>query len=223
MTEPEPNLTRANRKKRRKWSNNLLNILIAIVVVLIVAISATIIGGGKDKATDKGIPSEKEIVATDKADATKEDEDENLDEVSNTEKKSDEPADTEDEETDEAEDKKSGVVTYESPDDKLIAKTIIDPAWEPIATQQTGKHVSLYDGKSADWNEKEQALAYATELDQNAMIIWKIKNGGSPSQSIGIVSSKDRAEKYRVYLEWVDDKGWQPVKMDVLTTLNFDY
>ncbi len=29
--------------------------------------------------------------------------------------------------------------------------------------------------------------------------------------------------KYRVYLEWVDEKGWKPVKMDILNTLDFEY
>ena len=64
--------------------------------------------------------------------------------------------------------------------------------------------------------KKLKALAYATGLSKDTMIIWKIKNGGSPQKSIGIVSTKDKVEKYRVYLEWVDGKGWKPVKMDVL-------
>ncbi len=61
------------------------------------------------------------------------------------------------------------------------------------------------------------------DLPEDALIIWKIKNGGSPQKSIGIVSTKDKVEKYRVYLEWVDEKGWKPVKMDVLNTLDFNY
>ena len=71
--------------------------------------------------------------------------------------------------------------------------------------------------------KKQQALAYATGLSQDSMIFWKIKNGGGPQKSVGIVSSKDKVEKYRVYLEWVDGKGWKPVKMDVLKTLDFEY
>ena len=30
--------------------------------------------------------------------------------------------------------------------------------------EQTGEHVSLYDGESVDWDEKKQAIAYATGL-----------------------------------------------------------
>ncbi|MBO1912120.1 YrrS family protein, partial [Microvirga sp. 3-52] len=99
----------------------------------------------------------------------------------------------------------------------------IKTGWEPIGTKQTGEHVSLYDGKSVDWQEKISAISYATDLAEDALIIWKIKNGGSPQKSIGIVSTKDKVEKYRVYLEWIDEKGWKPVKMDVLNTLDFDY
>ena len=47
-----------------------------------------------------------------------------------------------------------GVVKYESSDDPVVKETIIQTGWEPIGTTQTGEHVSLYDGKSADWNEK---------------------------------------------------------------------
>ena len=86
---------------------------------------------------------------------------------------------------------KPGSVTSVPSDDAIIAETITDTAWKPIGTTQTGEHVSLYDGKSVDWNEKKQALAYATGLSQDSMIFWKIKNGGGPQKSIGIVSSRD--------------------------------
>ncbi len=117
----------------------------------------------------------------------------------------------------------AGSVTYITPDDAIIAETITNASWQPIGTTQTGEHASQYDRASVDWAEKQQALAYATGLSQDSMIFWKIKNGGGPQKSVGIVSSKNKAEKYRVYLEWVDGQGWKPVKMDVLNTLDFDY
>lgn len=51
------------------------------------------------------------------------------------------------------------------------------------------------------------------------MIVWFIKNGGSPDTAIGTVSSKDKKDKYRVYMKWVKNKGWKPTKMEVLKTL----
>lgn len=227
MNGPEPNLSRTNRKKGRKWSNNLLNILIGVVVVLIIIFSVSIFNGDKD--SDKAAEEEtllNEETAADKddvpdkdneqADASKKDD--NVEESDNAETGSDEKTEIE-----EAGSEKSGQVTYVSSDDKLISETIIKTAWEPIGTSQTGDHVSRYDGNSVDWKEKQEALAYATGLSTDSMIFWKIKNGGDPQKSIGIVSSKDSAEKYRVYLEWVEEQGWKPVKMDVLTSLDFDY
>lgn len=221
MTEPEQNLSRVNRKKERKWSNNLLNILIAVVAIAIIIISLVIFTGGKDS----GDVTEKGLAATEE----REDDEKNQDvDIKKKDDNSDDAKDVEGDSnelpTDEVVDAdESGVVTYASPDDKLIAETIINTAWEPIATKQTGNHVSLYDGKSVDWNEKQEALAYATGLSKDSMIFWKIKNGGSPQQAIGIVSSPDKVEKYRVYLEWIEEAGWKPVKMDVLTTLDFAY
>ena len=84
-------------------------------------------------------------------------------------------------------------------------------------------HISSYDGKSIDWIEKQKAIAYATGNSVDSLVFWKVKNGGSPEKSIGIVESKETSEKYRVYIEWVNGEGWQPVKVDVLNTLDFAY
>ena len=47
---------------------------------------------------------------------------------------------------------------------KSSQKQLLIPAWEPIGQQQTGEHVSLYDGKSADWNEKNEQLPMRLDL-----------------------------------------------------------
>ena len=125
--------------------------------------------------------------------------------------------------TSDDETRNDGTVTIVPSEDEFVARRSSITSWKPIGTTQTGEHVSLYDGKSVDWEEKKQAIAYATGLPSDSMIFWKIKNGGGPQKSIGIVSSRDSKEKYRVYLEWIDGQGWKPVKMDILTTLDFDY
>jgi cytoskeletal protein RodZ len=233
MTEREPDFSRVERKKGRNRSNRILNSMIAVVVLLIVIASATILFGNKE---------DQEIVGEDSANTeeTKDDvtanEGESIEDSNPTteENKSepaittetddaDESATTNGDETSEEESDGAGTVTYNPSDDAIIAETITDSTWKPIGTTQTGEHVSLYDVKSVDWNEKKQALAYATGLSQDSMIFLKIKNGGGPQKSIGIVSSRDSSQKYRVYLEWVDGEGWKPVKMDKLTTLDFDY
>ncbi len=225
MTEPEQNLSRRNRKKKRNRANNILNLLIAVVVVLIITVASTIFLKGGD---DNQVIEKNSSLTTEQ---TPEEEDGSQaagDGDGDDDVQSDESQDGQEDFAiaDEAEgemDEQSGVITYMSPDDDVIAETLVDTSWEPIGTTQTGEHVSKYDGQSVDWEEKKQALAYATGLPVDTMEFWKIKNGGSPQHSIGIVSSADKSEKYRVYLEWIDGEGWKPVKMDVLKTLNFDY
>nr|WP_316047467.1 YrrS family protein [Planococcus glaciei] len=99
----------------------------------------------------------------------------------------------------------------------------MNTSWEPVGTKQTGKHVSVYDKGSVDWNEKINAISYATGLSQDNMYVMMIKNGGGPQKSIGVVQSKDKSQKYRVHLEFKDGEGWKPVKMDVLKTLEGAY
>lgn len=246
MAKGGPDLSRAGRNRNRKNSSMMLNILIGVVVLLIIIVTATIILGNKDD----GKVADSDLITTDGADDLSEEptspviedeeaiEDEEVVDETATENAVDEPSSTdspaeqqeakvepepEPEVNKDDDSTGAGSVTYITPDDEIIAETVINASWNPIGTTQTGEHASQYDGASVDWAEKQQALAYATGLSQDSMIFWKIKNGGGPQKSVGIVSSTNKAEKYRVYLEWVDGEGWKPVKMDVLNTLDFDY
>lgn len=241
MAEREPDFSRSGRNRNRRGSSLLLNMLIGVVVLLIIIVAAIIfINGNNEEKVDNG-----EMITTDGVDNpsdevtspilededTSAEDDEAVEEPVVEDSTSDptteqseaivEPDPEMDEEGDGA--SAGGSVTYVTSDDEIIAETVINAAWQPIGTTQTGEHASQYDGESVDWAEKQQALAYATGLSQDSMIFWKIKNGGDPQKSVGIVSTKDKVEKYRVYLEWVDGKGWKPVKMDVLKTLEFEY
>lgn len=222
MTDPENNYSRLNRKKGRKRSDKILNILIGAVIVALI-ITASIVFSGQDEEADKkdSLPPEEASndSTNDKNDALENEEDEG----SSSDLEIDDSDVTNGSEIEKEEDEESGIVTYLDPDDEVVVESIIDSSWEPIGTEQTGEHTSLYDGSSVDWKEKQEAIAYATGLASEDTITWKIKNGGSPQKSIGIVSSKDKVEMYRVYLEWIEHEGWQPVKLDVLNTLDFDY
>ena len=222
MTDPENNFSRLNRKKGRKRADKVLNILIVAVVVAIVITATIIFTGGNDEMDKKNEEDPSSTEETKENVAKDEDEDESEENDANSDEENVEDAADYPEVIAEEKDE-SGVVTYLYSDDEIIEQSIVDPSWQPIATTQTGEHVSVYDKNSVDWKEKQEAIADATGLSIEDTITWKIKNGGSPQKSIGIVSSKDEAEKYRVYLEWIENEGWQTVKMDVLKTLDFDY
>ena len=66
-----------------------------------------------------------------------------------------------------------------------------------------------------------KAVSYATGLDQANMTIWFLgRDKSGESDSVGTVSSKDKQQKFRVYLKWVDGDGWKPTKVEVLSQIN---
>ncbi|WP_422123097.1 YrrS family protein [Planococcus sp. X10-3] len=116
-----------------------------------------------------------------------------------------------------------GTITRQESNDPIVKESIINTSWEPVGTSQSGDHVSVYDTNSVDWQEKIDAITYATGLAEGDMYILHIGNGGGPQKSVGTVQSKDKSEKYRVHLEWVETEGWKPVKMDILNTVEGAY
>lgn len=106
--------------------------------------------------------------------------------------------------------------------DPIVASVILDPAWEPTPTTQTGEHVSLYVA-STDWQEKIETLSRTTGLAHDNMIVLRVGNNGGTQNAIGVVTSADGAEKYRVSMEWVDEQGWLPTKLEKLHTTEGAY
>lgn len=106
--------------------------------------------------------------------------------------------------------------------DPIVASVIVDPAWEPTPTTQTGEHVSLYVA-STDWQEKIETLSRTTGLAHDNMIVLRVGNNGGAQNAIGVVTSADGTEKYRVSMEWVDKEGWLPTKLEKLHTTEGAY
>lgn len=217
---PDNNQRFPSRMNRRNRSSSVLNILIALVFGLIlITVAFIVIGGGDDNGTDS-----ETVTVSD------EPEDIQVEENETEDAAGEEPAETEtaeavEEEEEPAADEETvgGTITRKDSDDPLVEETVVNTSWEPVGTEQSGKHVSRYDGSSADWQEKLEAIAYATGLNAEEMIVWRVENGGGPQQSVGVVSSSDNTEHYRVYLQWVEGEGWKPEKMDVLTTAEGAY
>ncbi|RIJ67533.1 YrrS family protein [Rummeliibacillus sp. POC4] len=120
----------------------------------------------------------------------------------------------------------SETATTETSGDANVLKVVTDSNWKPTKTSQKDKgssHVSSYTKGSVDWNEKITTIANTAGLDEKDMIVWYVKNGGSPDTSVGIVSSKDKEKSYRVSLKWVPEEGWKPTKLEVLKTYKGAY
>ncbi|WKA60056.1 YrrS family protein [Planococcus shenhongbingii] len=233
--EKKPYPSRLNKKNR---SNSILNMMIGLVFTLVIITGAFIFfDNGEQSAeepesvqitTDTEQQTSEEGSNTEEADAA-EDSEKDSEAEAEKEKEAEEAAKEEKEKAEEAEKTKEGKVTVggtitrEASNDPIVAESIINTSWEPVGTTQKGKHVSVYEKDSIDWKEKIKAITYATGLAEDNMYVMMIKNGGGPQKSIGVVQSKDQSEKYRVHLEWIDGKGWKPVKMDVLKTLEGAY
>ena len=242
MNNDDPNFSRINRKRRSTKSNQVLNLLIGLVVLMIIVVGAFIIIDPQ-KNKDSELASEQsssDPIDSEQGEAQDEsgDEDDDAEEPENEEVESANNQNTDTSSTndgsdengadsatssDDDEEENPGTVTIVPNEDEVIEESVVNTAWKPVGTEQTGVHESKYYGESVDWFEKQKAIAYATGFTEDELIYWKIKNGGSPQKSIGIVSTKDKSKKFRVFLEWVDEQGWQPVKMDKLTTLDFEY
>ncbi|WP_142827763.1 DUF1510 family protein [Planococcus soli] len=230
-------------KKKKNRSNSILNIMIGLVFALILIIGVSMLfSGGDDQSQDPEAVTispetedqtsgseDSEGESADTEEQPEEDAEASDEEKAAAEKAEEEKAEKEAEEAKKAEEEKEGsvtkggTITREDSSDPIVEETVINTSWEPVGTKQKGDHVSVYQKDSVDWNEKVNAVSYATGLDANDMYVMMIKNGGGPQKSIATVQSKDESEKYRVHMEWVDGEGWKPVKMDVLKTLEGAY
>jgi cytoskeletal protein RodZ len=212
--------SRSGYRAKRKKTNIILNSLIVIVLALIFFVAYTIFLSGDDKAapkkedtkTTENQASEKEDKDTEKNDASREtEEDTDTEEV--TDEESEEASAPE-----EADD--SQAVITEGDGTTNVVRTIENPAWKPVGTVQTGEHAPVYDESHVDWQEMLKAISYATGLEESNMTLyWLGRDKTTGTGSFSTVASKDKQQKYNVYLEWVDGEGWKPVKVEELSTI----
>ncbi|MFB3160633.1 YrrS family protein [Neobacillus sp. 179-J 1A1 HS] len=218
--------SRSGYRAKRKKTNLILNSLIVIVLALIFFVAYTIFLSGDDKASQNeeqtksaaNEASEKEDKNTEDKTAVKESE-KNTNSEKNTD--SEESADEEREEASspEQEDESQAVIT-EGDGSSNILRTIENPAWKPVGTVQTGEHAPVYDSSSVDWQEMLTAISYATGLEESNMTVyWLGRDKTSGNGTFSTVASKDKSQKYNVYLEWVDGQGWKPTKVEELTAI----
>lgn len=212
--------SRSGYRAKRKKTNLILNSLIVIVLALIFFVAYTIFLSGDDKASPK---EEQTKTAANEASEKEDKNTEDKTAVEETEKDSDseENADEESEEASapEQEDEAQAVIT-EGDGSSNVLRTIENPSWKPVGTVQTGEHTPVYDSSSVDWQEMITAISYATGLEQSNMTVyWLGRDKTTGTGSFSTVASKDKTQKYNVYLQWVDGEGWKPVKVEELSAI----
>jgi cytoskeletal protein RodZ len=216
MVKNEFEKSRFSQRTKKRKTNFILNSLIAIVLLLIIIVSANIFFGDDDassKEEQNQVENEKKEDNSSKEVGSKEDEKTQDSSTTDSESKQDK---TEAGDNDSSNNEDNGEVVTEGGTDSNVTKTIVNPGWEPVGTVQTGEHSNVYDG--VDWDEMVKAISYATGLPEENMTIKFLGNNG-PNKSVGTVFSKDKTQIYRVYIEWVDNQGWKPTKVEELASI----
>lgn len=196
------NVRREQRMLKQKKLDRLLNLLIAIVVLLIFINLYIIFSGDDDKEIAQEQSSEAKI-------------DKPVEKRSNVTTEEDE----EDMEQETSEMKHVSQVEIFPSDDPLVEELLIDASWQPTPTSQTGEHISTYKKGDIDYEEKLVTFLSAVQLQKEEVIFWSVRSYGSTDTSKAVLSTKDKSKIYRVSIEWVNEQGWKPVKVEKLKQL----
>ncbi|AIF43352.1 hypothetical protein X953_09440 [Virgibacillus sp. SK37] len=205
-------------EKRRKTTKSISVLLILGAVLLILLIGIWIFGGGdKEKTTDQTKPSSQE-----EQNSTDE-ENESFYEKESTEdtENGKEESSSEDEENTDKEDEKQGEIEkqeIDSSDENVLKAYTAD--WKPIGTEQEEPHTTNYSDGSQDRIEIKEAVLMVTDIPEQKLVMHWVGNGGDQKVE-ATVSNEDNSEIYRVYLSWVEGKGWQPTKLEELKTVKY--
>ena len=181
--------------------------MVAALVVVVLIIMSLFSGGDEPQESTTESSS---MIVKDSAESTQSD---SQSSESNSESESSESESSESEESEES--KSESVETNETePTDENVTEAYTGD-WDPIATEQQGEHTTDFNNGSQDRAEIKKAAAVATGLSESDMIEWWVENGGA-EQEVATVSDSSQTKTYRVYLNCVDDQGWQPTKVEEL-------
>ncbi|MEH7109539.1 YrrS family protein [Bacillus sp. JJ1764] len=212
--------SRSDYRAKRKKTNYILNGLIVLVLVLIMIVAYNIFVSDNDHASSTNHETSKTVQkeTTTKKDSNKVPTTTKEKNSSNDSEKVKDDQEDQDTTTGTADD--SQAVSTDGGSTANVIKTIENPSWKPVGTSQTGEHSPVYDTTSADWQEMISALSYATGIDQSNMsVYWLGRDKSTSNASVGTVYSKDKQQKYRVFIKWVDGEGWMPTKVEELAEL----
>ena len=203
--------TRYTRTSKKKKANTVLNILIGAVFVAIIFLGSQLFFGKGNNTEQASTEQEPTKIETE----VEENEEEN---VEPTEEPKEEEALPEEDVTEDPVEEEPVAeeenVVEENTTDAQVKQVITNSSWAPVGTTQSEPHTSVYDSSHVDWAEKIKAINYALGKSESDYTLWFLGNGGDAHSAIARVTVKGTSEHYRVYLQWVTNQGWKPVKME---------
>ncbi|MEN1936259.1 DUF1510 family protein [Paenibacillus sp. 102] len=106
-------------------------------------------------------------------------------------------------------------VTNKNQPDKNVDQPEQNKQWKPIGTEQGTKPAMQFKDGTTDWNEMKKAISYAVNVPESQLIYDFIGNNGT-NKAYGNVRDKQSNKKYKVYIDWVENKGWKPVSVQAV-------
>lgn len=224
--DQEKNNSRVNKYDKRRKTTKSITVLVGIAIGLIILLIGIWIFGGNDKSEEETDQDKNQEVtenqdngdsseANDSKDNDKNQEDEDKDKDKEEDMDEDKDKDTsEDDEKEESDDE--SVQQKEIPTEDIEDVNVIEAYtanWKPVGTNQEEPHTTTFDEGSEDWEEMMKAIAYALEIEGDQFVNHWIGNGGEQRVN-GHVQSKITDEHYTVYLEWQENEGWKPIKVE---------
>jgi hypothetical protein len=218
--------SRYGRTTKRKKTNMILNILIGVVFIFILVLGSSLFFGKNDPERDNEnqlATGEQELSETEGNEAADEEEaapeEEEKAAESEAEEKDKEKDKDEENSDEEKENESSETEVSENSDDPNVIKTMTNPGWGPVGTTQSEPHTSVYDEGHVDWKEKLDAVHAATGLNSGDYTLYFLGNGGSEHLAVASIKNKSTGENFKVYLEWVTNKGWKATKVEQVKSL----
>ena len=219
LTRAQEN-TRTSRRKENKM-NRTLNYLIALVSVLLVITLGVIFMTGDDDEAEQQLQTEDVASQSENQQAVEQDTQE--DETEAGQSAMNDATNDQSVEDDSTVDASQDEAVINASADPLVAEVWTSDAWQAYPTAQTGEHQSTFAAGHIDYEEKIRSIFSVVPIEQQASIIWSVKNNGNAKSAIAVISSNDKTQKYRVAIEWVEQQGWKPVQVEVLNTLEGTY
>ncbi|HLQ83455.1 MAG TPA: YrrS family protein [Pseudogracilibacillus sp.] len=224
MVDNYSNTRTSRHQKKHNKGRNL--IIFGALALLFIAIVFSLIVLNKSAE-----PTENELETTEQSDVN-DDNSDNQNQLVNKDDESDEEEALEKEQTEEEEKEEQAKKeaaekekkekeeqekvkeTQGSSNDSNVVKSYSGD-WSPVGTTQKGTHKTNYSNGSKDRKEIKKAVSQVTGVSESDMIEWRVENGGNKKVEATITNGK-QTETYRVYLTWIDNKGWKVTKYEEL-------
>ncbi len=220
MSDPNKH-SRVDKFQKRRKITKIISVLIIVGAILFIALLWMWLFGGNESSSTESKPDASKDPAVEENNKQEDSQEKNeqADEDSDVEDKEGEDEEKEDDDKEgNDEDEEVEIEKIETSEDNVIEAYTGN--WSPVGTEQEGPHTTQFDKSSQDWKEMHEAIEVATDLQEEQMTTHWIGNDGE-QKVVATVSDHNTTNVYRVYLSWVDEKGWQPTKVEVLEEVDY--